>query len=287
MAKSLNRDMSIDEAAQSFLLSLSPEQRKEYQQEVNRFVEWNGRGRLIHELTAPEVGSYAEWIMSSTNISAVKNGAAQKLIPVRAFLTYAKKERLVPISLSSHLGVKKGPSKRKSPSLNKQEREKRTTLTAQAYEQLKAQISTLEKERPRIAEEIRRAAADKDFSENAPLEAAREEHEQIEAQIKELRSMLQLAMVADEKEEVDSLRVNMGSRVAVRRADIDEKLSYILVSPNELNVVEGKISTASPVGRALLHREVGDSIEVVTPSGKLYYQIIGIEPENSMRGGTS
>jgi transcription elongation factor GreA len=142
---------------------------------------------------------------------------------------------------------------------------------------LEAQISALEKEQPRIAMDLRLAAADKDFRENAPLEAAREEHEQIVTQLKNLKSMLQSAVVMDEN--TDALKVNLGSVVTVREVDTGEESSYIMTSPNEIDAAKGKISALSPMGKALLNHMVGDSIEVITPGGKLCCRIERIEPE--------
>jgi transcription elongation factor GreA len=252
----------LGEIALSFLASLPPEERRENQQEVNKFALWHGKERSFGELTAPEVARYAEWVAASAT------DASKKLAPVRAFLTYAKKERLTETNLAAHLRVKKGLPKT-SPSAKQQDEP--VILTSQGYAQLKSQLATLKEERPRIAEELCQAAADKDFRENAPLEAARERQEQIEAQIRQLESALKSAVV--EEKPADTLKAGLGSTVTLCDLTSKEEVTYTLVDSYEANPIEGKLSVASPIGKALLNRKEGDIVEVAIPVGRLCYQV--------------
>lgn len=260
--------VSLGQAALSFLASLPPKEGGESQQEVNRFVLWYGKERAIRELTAPEVANYAQTITASSPDST------KRLASVRAFLSYAKKEGLTETNLATHLKAGKGLPK--APLARKASSKKSFVLTPQGYAQLKSELAALQEERPRIVEEIRKAAADKDFRENAPLEAAREQQGQVEARIREIETTLRSAAVSQEKP-VDKLKVRVGSRVTLQDLSSGEKLSYTLVSPNEVDPTKGKISLASPIGKALLDRQEGEAVEVTAPFGKLHYRIERIE----------
>ena len=119
---------------------------------------------------------------------------------------------------------------------------------------------------------MRRAAADKDFRENAPLEAAREEHGRIEGRIRELEGTLKSADVIDEKEKVTP-KVSIGDSIILRDLASGEELSYMLVSPREVDPTKGRISNLSPIGKAVIGQSQGRVIEVTVPAGKLRYQI--------------
>ena len=103
---------------------------------------------------------------------------------------------------------------------------------------------------------MQRAAADKDFRENAPYDAAKEHRAVIQRRIDEIKETLSHAAIVDETSED---RVGVGTRVVVRDLDEDEEFSYTLVGPGERGI--GKISTQSPVGRALLDHIVGDVVQ--------------------------
>ncbi len=260
--------MGLEEAALSFLACLSPEERGGNQQEINKFVLWYGRERLIAELTAPEIASYAEWM--ATSVADV----AKKLTPIRAFLAYAQKEGWIKTNLTVHLRVKKGLPKAVPPA--KQRRGKPLVLTSSGYARLEVKLGALKKERPHLAEELRQAAADKDFRENAPLEAAREHREQVESRIGEIETALKAAEVISEGQE-DTLEIGLSSTVVLRDLSSEEQLSYTLVDPYQSDPTRGKLSIASPIGKALLHRKEGEVVEIAVPSGKLRYQIERVE----------
>jgi transcription elongation factor GreA len=247
---------------------LSSEEKATKGQELNNFVRWFGRDRVIAELTAPEVAKYAEQINTSST------DPPKKLEPVRDFLQYAKKEKLLSTNLAVHLRWRRGSPKAESPS--KQSPRQVQSLTPEGYDKLSAELAVLKEERPRIAEGLRQAAADKDFRENAPLDAVREEQGKLEARIKELEAILKSATIVEGKPR-ETLKVMAGHRVMVRGLDSDAELDYTLVYPREMNLAQGKISIASPLGKALLGREQGEIVEVTAPVGVLHYQIERIE----------
>ena len=99
-------NVTLSEAVTLFLATLSPEQRQEGQQELNRFVRWYGASRPLSDLTAREIGDYG------TNISAAVTDPEKRIEPVRAFLSYAKKQKLISVSLAPHLRVTKAKRRR-------------------------------------------------------------------------------------------------------------------------------------------------------------------------------
>ncbi|MBM4443755.1 MAG: hypothetical protein FJ020_00455 [Chloroflexi bacterium] len=261
-------DLSLEEAALAFLTSLPAEERKEKQQEVNRFVLWYGKDRRISQMTPVAVASYAD------SVATAGGDTARRLEPVRALLTYARKEKLIKASLAPHLRIKQAPSKTaKSPAPARPQ----TALTSDDYAQLKSQLASLQEDRIRVAEEMRLAAADKDFRENAPLQAAREKRDHIEARMQEIQATIANGVVVEAGKPAETLTVKLGCRVALRDLNTGRELTYTLVTKNEADPVSGKISIVSPIGKALLNQACGASVRVIAPARELRYQIERIE----------
>jgi transcription elongation factor GreA len=259
--------LNLGEAVLAFLTSLSAEESKGKQQEINRFVQWYGKERPVGKITPLEIENYADWVAKSTG------DVSKKLEPVRSFLTYAKKEKLVKTTLATHLRTKKTATRSHIRAKPKQE----ATLTPEDHVKLKARLATLEEERVQIAEELRRAAADKDFRENAPLQAAREQRDQIEAKIREIQAAISTGVLVQQEERVEEVVVRLGSKVTVRDVASGVKVTYTLVTKNEANPAKNRISMGSPLGKALLHQRQGDVVKMIAPVGELQYQIENIE----------
>jgi len=263
-----SQSLSLGEAASRFLVNLSPKAKEISQQEVHRFARWYGWERPFAELTAPDIANYAE------RLSLSDTDYTKKLELIRAFLIYAKKEGWRKNNLAIHLKAKKGKSPLRS--LSRQGLPETIYLTQQGYAELEAELAALKDKRPQAIDEIRRAAADKDFRENAPLEAAREQRGQLEGRIKELEEALKLAAVIDEKQG-STFKIAVGDNVVLHDLASGEELRYMLVAPKEVDPTRGKISSVSPIGRALIGRGQGEIVEVTAPAGKLRYQIKQIE----------
>jgi len=259
---------SLGQVATQFILTLPSEERLRAQQEVYKFVRWYGEKRPLIGLTIPEVANYAEQITSSTT------EVVEKLGIIKTFLAYAHKQGLTRTNLAVHLKSKKTPPKSASPLKRRSHR--KVLLTSQGYADLKAELTTLKNERPCIAEELQKAASDKDFRENAPLEAAREYQGQVEARIRKLESTLKMATLVDEQQ-TGGREITFGDTVVLRDLASGERASYTLVDASEANPIEGKISVASPMGQALLGQIKGQNVEVKAPAGILHYQIEDIQ----------
>jgi transcription elongation factor GreA len=258
---------TLAEASSRFIASLPSESRSDYQAGVNRFVQWFGADRSLTQLRALDVESFADAAIGSA-------ASGRWLDPVHAFLTYANKEGLTSGNLSTSLRLRK-PSvhdKAASAALTGNQ----IPMTPEGYQERTKELEDLREQRPKIAEELRAAMADKDFRENSPLDAARERQALVEARIRELEQMLKIAVVV-EASSGPSDSTHVGCKVLVRDLDSGDEHHYTLVSPTEVNPREGKISIASPVGRALLDRSSGDEVEVMVPRGRLRLKIQAIE----------
>ena len=259
---------SLSQAAGSFLASLVAEKRGMSQQEIYKFIRWFGWERPLAGLTPPEVANYAERLsLSDTNYT-------KKFELIRAFLLYASKQGWCKLNLAAHLKTKLGKSR--LPSSTRHSLLGTTPLTQQGYAELEAELVTLKNKRPQAIDEIRRAAADKDFRENAPLAAAREERGYLEGRIRELEEALESATIISKKQKVTH-RVSVGDSIVLCDVVSGEEFHYMIVSPREVAPTRGRISNSSPIGKAVLGRVQGEIIEVAAPAGRLRYQIDRIE----------
>jgi len=167
-------------------------------------------------------------------------------------------------------------SKRRTSSAHVQAQADVGVLTQKGYDDIIGEISSLKSQRPLVLEEIRRAAADKDFRENAPLHAAREQLGYIDGRIKELEITLKNAtIIAPHKH--PSFRVCVGKTVTLVALVSGKTQCYTIVGPKEANPANGKISHISPIGMALIGRNQGETLEVVVPAGKVQYLIDKVE----------
>lgn len=265
---STNPVPTLGEAAGYFLSGLSREEREISQQEIFKFVRWFSWNQPFTSLTAPEVAHYAE------QLSLCDAEYEKKLVLIRAFLIQAKKENFIKSNLASHLKTRKG--KTRVQHLIKRGLPDATPLTQEGRAALEAELATLKSRRIQAVEEVRRAAADKDFRENAPLEAAREQLGHLEGRIRELEEVLKSATPIDQgKNKI--FKVGIGDSIILSDLASGEELRYSLVSPREVNPSAGKISNVSPLGKAISGRSQGEVVEISVPAGKLRYLIKHVE----------
>jgi transcription elongation factor GreA len=263
-----SRNPTLGEAAISFLATLPPKEGETAQQAIYSFVRWYGWERPFAKLTPREVADYAAQL-SSLHTSYLTN-----IETVRAFLSYARKQGWNKASLAAQLKPKKTKSTLPSPS--RRNMPAPTSLTQQGYDKLKAELAELKVRREKVIEDMRRAAADKDFRENAPLDAAKEERGHIEGRIMELEETLKSAKIIEGKKET-ALKVSVGNSLVLRDEASGEELRYTIVSPREVDPTQGKISSNSPIGKAVIGRAQGDIVEITAPAGQLRYRLVQIE----------
>lgn len=155
--------------------------------------------------------------------------------------------------------------------------EKKKILTYAGLKALEDELENLKVvKRKEVAAKIKEAREQGDLSENAEYDAAKDEQRDIEARIDELEQILKNAEVVVE-DEVDSDKINIGCTVAVYDEEFDEEIEFKIVGSTEANSLQGKISNESPVGKALLGREVGDEVVVETQVGDITYKVLKIE----------
>jgi transcription elongation factor GreA len=149
-------------------------------------------------------------------------------------------------------------------------------MLAEGHRKLSDEVRRLKnEERPAVIEAIEHARAHGDLSENAEYHAAKERQGHIEATIAEIEDQLSRAMVIDPST-LSGDKVVFGATVTLIDED-DKTVRYQLVGQVEADAKDGRISYNSPLGRALIGRQVGDEVEVSTPSGDRYYEIKKIE----------
>ena len=132
-----------------------------------------------------------------------------------------------------------------------------------------------QEERPRIIEAISEARAHGDLSENAEYHAAKEAQSHNEGRVGELEDYIARAEVID-LSKMSGTTVKFGARVKLIDEDTEEEKNYQIVGDQEADVKAGRISISSPIARAMIGKEVGDSIEVNAPGGAKAYEIIGL-----------
>ena len=150
-------------------------------------------------------------------------------------------------------------------------------MTPEGYDRLKEELGHLKsEERPRVIREIGTAREHGDLSENAEYHAAKDRQGMIEARISELESKIGLAEVIDISN-LSGERIQFGAKVTVVDEETDEESTYQIVGADEAEVSEGRLSVSSPLARALISKTTGDSIEIDTPGGTRFYEILGVD----------
>lgn len=149
-------------------------------------------------------------------------------------------------------------------------------ITPQGYEALKKELTHLMSvERPNVIKAIEEARSHGDLSENAEFEAAKERQAFIECRVNELNYKLGNAQIIN-PETLPKDRAVFASRVLLSNTDTGEDVEYQLVGPDESDINEGRISVASPLGKAIIGRKPGDEIILQAPGGKRVYELVQI-----------
>ncbi len=152
-----------------------------------------------------------------------------------------------------------------------------THLTREGLEKLQKELEFLRTtKRKEIIEAIAVAREKGDLRENAEYDAAKEAQGYLEKRIAELTDQLSHVVILDDQD-IDNSKIVIGAKVTLKDIGKDTKILYHLVSQAEADFANGKISMISPVGKALLNKEVGDEVQVKIPAGTLKYKVLKIE----------
>lgn len=149
-------------------------------------------------------------------------------------------------------------------------------ITESGYRRAESELKDLKNiQRPAVIEAIATAKEHGDLKENAEYHAAREKQSFIEGRILELEAIVSRAEVIDVAS-MSGDRVKFGATVEIADEDTDEESTFQIVGEYEADIDKGKISLKSPLSRALIGKEVGDSVEVNTPRGQKFYEILSV-----------
>ena len=151
-------------------------------------------------------------------------------------------------------------------------------LTVKGAEKLRAELEELKSVvRPRIIASIATAREHGDLKENAEYHAAKEQQSFTEGRISEIEGKLSNAQIIDITKVDANGKVVFGATVEIEDIESEKKVIYQIVGEDEANIKEGRVSIGSPIARALIGKEVGDTVTVKTPSGDADYEIISVE----------
>ena len=148
-------------------------------------------------------------------------------------------------------------------------------VSAEGLEKMKADLAALNERRIRVADAIEHARSLGDLSENAEYHSAKEEQAMVHARIRDLEDKIARSVVRDTTD-MDTSRVYTGATVRVLNLKSGQESVYQLVSPVEADMANGRISTASPVGRAILGKAVGEEAVATVPAGDLVLKVLDI-----------
>ncbi len=149
-------------------------------------------------------------------------------------------------------------------------------MTPAGFAALESELKQLKtEERPAIIKAIAEAREHGDLSENAEYHSAREKQSFIEGRIKELEGVISLADVIDPANLSGAIK--FGAKVTLVDEDTDEEKSWQIVGEHEANIEAGLLNIKSPIARALIGKDEGDSVEVRTPGGLRSYEVLSIE----------
>ena len=263
---------TVTEALRYYTLTIAEDDRPTASAELGRFVRWLGNDRSLDSLAPPEIGDYSDHI----GAHGTAPDAVDRLAIVKLFLAHLKKKEYIEVNLAQHLRLRRGRgAATAAKTAAAASAGEGARLTKSGHQQMQNQLAELIIQRTQFSEDIRKAAADKDVRENAPLEAAREAHGMVSLKIGEIEETLRGAEIITERNGTRKKGVvRLGGRVTIKELGSGRATAVQLVHPDEANPLSGKMSSGSPVGGAIIGHTVGDTVTVDTPAGKKKFEIV-------------
>ena len=267
----LTSESNMIEALKYYVKTIPISERMNERAVVADFVTNIGEEKLLSNLKPPEVGDYSQQITSRM----ANTDTQSRLASVKKFLGFLHNNELIKTDLNipSHLRSKRILT-------NKRTKNKVSTfeegpkLTRSRYKTLIGQLEKLNKQKMDLAVDIQNAAADGDVRENAPLEAAREAQGMVMAKITDIENLMRGAIIIDDgSQSLLKGKINIGTKVTIENQDNKEVHSFQVVDFHEADPLNSKISSESPVGKAILGKAKGEIVSVKSPSGTLEYKI--------------
>ena len=248
-------------------MATEPDKLREGLPIIRQFLDEYGPDRSMEDLSGDDITGY---------LAENPPEAPGDLEPLRAFLAYCSRLAFTPENLVPHLQL--GPTAggaRGGRGAAAELGGKAFYVTLDGLRRLEAQVEEERAKRPDIAQKLRDAMADKDFRENAPLDAARDEQAHLEMRIRDLESKLRNAVIIDE--EAKAGRANVGSVIKLKNLKTNSEQEFTLVAQNEVDPKSGRISIDSPVGVAVINHGPGEEVTVNAPSGAIKFKIIEVK----------
>lgn len=151
-----------------------------------------------------------------------------------------------------------------------------TYMTAEGYKKLVQDLNDMENvQRPAISKLIAEARDKGDLSENAEYDAAKEAQGMLEMKIAELKDIMSSARMIDESR-ISTDEVQILTRVKIKNTKNNQIMTYQIVSENEANLKEGKLSVTTPIAKGLLGKKIGEKSTVQVPSGAMEFEVLDI-----------
>jgi transcription elongation factor GreA len=149
-------------------------------------------------------------------------------------------------------------------------------ITPQGFEKLSKELDNLTSVvRPQVIADLAEARSHGDLSENAEYDAAKERQGMVEARIRFLKTRIQQYQIVDPKE-LEGDRVTFGATVSIVDCETSKEETFQIVGEDEADLKEKRISITSPIGRALIGKQVGDAVEIHTPKGQRECEVIAL-----------
>lgn len=272
--------ISAGEASAHHLNAIEPEKAREERAEIECFVEWLGADEPMAALSCERIGEYLRErfpgaFAGGDGQAGLDDETSAQIEPLRSFLAHASRLAFTEENLVPCLGLREGGGGARGGAGAASEIGGAYYVTIEGLEALERELEELKARRPGIAEELRAAMADKDFRENAPLDAARDAQAHLEARIRAVEDQLRHAVIIDPG--MKRGRANVGSTVRVLNLAGEREQTFQIVSPNEVDPADGKISAESPVGRAVLNHGPGDEVTVSAPAGEQRLRVLEVD----------
>lgn len=151
-----------------------------------------------------------------------------------------------------------------------------TYLTQEGYDKKMQELSELEAQRPLIKQAIAEARDKGDLSENAEYDAAKEAQGMLEMKIAKIKELIASARIIDDSN-LNTEIIQLLNTVTIKNLKNNSTVTYTIVTENEANLREGKISSTTPIAQGLMGHKVGDKVKVKVPAGELEFEVLKIE----------
>jgi len=251
------RFYSIEKAAVEYLTGLDAPHRGNDQAAVQKFVRWFGRQRGVDAIRPRDIDAYCDTALPAESAA------------LRGFLSYTYKKGLSVRGLASHVKARKQAPQ--AAALSGVTNAEPIQVTEQGLTALRSELAGLREQSVTVTDQIRKAATDKDFRENAPLHAAREQKSHIEGRIQEIEATLARATTVTAKK--NGTAISLGDTVLLTDLNSGATVQYQLVDSREASPAKGKLSASSPIGRVILGKHTGDEVECAAPAGTFRYRL--------------